>query len=71
MLTAILENYWPVLLFFAIILLTAWPVYRHNRDAARKGKNPINFNLSHRRNAFLKEPQPYTEDHKINHRWNP
>ena len=71
MLKAFLENYWHYLLFFAIILLAACPIYKYNRNAARKGKNPINFNLSHRRNAFLKEPQPYTEDRKINRRWEP
>ena len=67
----ILENNWHYLLFLVIILLTAWPVYKHNRDAVRKGKNPVNFNLSHRRNAFLKEPQPYTDDRKINRNWEP
>lgn len=68
---SILETYWPFLLFIAIMLLASWPVYKHNRSAARKGKNPIIFNLSHRRNAFMKEPQPYTEDRKINRNWKP
>lgn len=67
----ILDNNWHYLVFFAIILLAAWPVYKHNRDAARKGRNPINFTLSHRHNDFLKEPQPYTEDRKINRNWEP
>lgn len=71
MLKTFLENNWHYLLFFAIILLAAWPAYKHNRDAARKGKNPINFNLSHKRNAFFKKPQPYTEDRRINRRWEP
>ena len=71
MLKAFLANNWHYLLFLAIILLAAWPVYKHNRNAARKGKNPFNFSLSHRRNAFLKEPQPYTEDRKINRNWKP
>ena len=66
-----LKDNWHYLLIFAIILPASWSVYKHNRDAAHKGKNPINFNLSHRRNAFIKEPQPYTEGRKINRHWKP
>ena len=71
MLKAFLQSYWPFLVFFTIIAAASWPIHKHNRDAARKGENPVNFNLSHRRNAFLKEPQPYTDDRKINRNWEP
>ena len=71
MLKSFVTNYWPILLVCAIPLLAAWPIRKYNRNAARKGKNPINLHLTHRRNAFLKEPQPYTDDRRINRHWKP
>ena len=68
----ILEKSLPFLLFTMIIALSAWSNRRHNRDAARKGQNPRNFNFRFGRNSFRKEPeQPYTADRKINRSWEP
>ena len=72
MLQAFWETYWPYLLFFAIMALSAWSNHKHNRDAARKGKNPRSIHFSFGRNPFRKQPEePYTDDRRINRNWEP
>ena len=57
MLKAFFANYWPFLVFFAIMALASWSNHRHNRTAARKGENPRSINLRFGRNSFRKEPE--------------
>ena len=72
MLKAFLESCWPWLLFFIIMAVAAWFNHRHNRDAAQKGQNPRNIDLSFGRNPLRKKPEPpYTDDRKLNRHWNP
>ena len=63
---------WPLLVITVIIVLSAWSIHRHNREAARKGQNPLSFRTGFGRKSFHNDPaRPYTEDRRINRNWKP